>query len=439
MSSAAFSSSGPRLFEKAPATGSGADAGNYDVSAHTMGAAAAKMKHSRGSFGTGRDSSQWLGGGSSARNNSPRRGTPRGNGESENVTSDLASKVYSSFGGTGTAAKRGGPSAAMGGGSRFAPVKQSAGPGEYYTPPALGASKSANFNKSSNGTMGNTRRFAPVKEAIQGDYSDARPGAFEKSKSQSGLKNTGFGGTAARVTGPAVVAKASTNLSYEGAYAATGAFAKANQPGYTSAAFASRSNQRISAPVPQGPSPGAYDVSAAVSGFSSKSFNKSLASGTGGFGTSARRAMDLGRSTPEDVPGPGEYAPDISDATPREAARPSAAFASTTAKNSSHVRQDEGPSAADYDGHKTDGMGSIKSFNRHVGTGAFGSKAAREGMEKKAAAETPGVGDYAASDPNKKSFDEVSKATRGKIGSAFASTTLRDTGSWVTSGSKFLP
>lgn len=547
----------------------------------------------------------------------------------------------------------------MGGGARFAPVKQTtAGPGDYYTPPALGEIKASNFNKSANGTMGSSKRFAPIKEAVQGDYSSARPGAFEKSKSGASRANTGFGGTAARVTGPEVISKLSTNLSYD--TTSTGAFAKATQAGTTSAAFASRSTQRSAVPVPQGPSATAYNLAAATSGFASRSFNKSLASGTGGFGTSAKRSTDVaGKPPPEDVPGPGEYAPDISDATPRtqkpsaafasttsksvelrpssgpapgvdydahrddgmaavatktfnkssassmgaskrfatnaevapgpgeyreqdgaftksksgvqnagfggtaarvtvaeEAARaaasnasshlsydgaskstgaftsamevgttsaafaskssqrsalpvpqgpsatsydlseatsgfsgksfnkslasgtggfgtsakrnsfrsnadenvpgpgayapdisddapreqkPSAAFASTTNKSSHELKGADAPSAFDYDSHKDDGMAAVatKSFNRHVGTGAFGAKAARPMHEKREV--LPGAGEYTAADPNKQTMESTAKTAKGKISGAFASTTLRDTSNWATSGSKFLP
>jgi hypothetical protein len=437
MASSAFASSGPRLFEKNAAP-EAPDAGSYDVSQHTMASQANRQKKAVGSFGTGRDTSGWLSG-AAAQNSTPRNSSPRGR-TTGIARSDETSKVYSSFGGTPSKSRA---ASTMGGGARFAPTKTAtaAGPGDYYTPPALGANKSSNFNKSSNGTMGTSKRFGPVKEAVQGDYSDARPGAFERSKSTSGARaNTGFGGTAARVTGPQVIEKSSTNLSYDGAYASTGAFAKATQAGTTSAAFASKSVQRTTMSAKDGPAPGAYNVHAAAeSGFSSKSFNKSMASGTGGFGTSAKRTMDLGKPAAEDVPGPGMYAPDISDGGGHATeSRPSAAFASSTSK-SVEVRNADAPSCFDYESHAHDGMAAVatKSFNRHVGTGSFGSKAARPMHEKKEV--LPGAGEYNAVHPSKATVEATVKAGKGKVSGAFASTTLRDTTNWAMSGSKFLP
>ena len=423
MATSAVASSGARLFDK-----TASDAGAHD-------AAQQKPKHS---FGTGRDTSGWLGG-STPRETTPRHSSPRGR-TSGIARSEETSKVFSSFGGTPSKSRAG---TTMGGGSRFAPVKAAtaAGPGDYYNPPPLGAAKSSNFNKSSNGTMGTSKRFGPVKEVVQSDYSSSRPGAFERSKSTSGARpNTGFGGTAARVTGPQVIEKSSTNLSYDGAYATTGAFAKATRAGTTSAAFASKSVQRTTMAKEDGPAPGAYNAygSGGSSSFSSKSFNKSMASGTGGFGTSVKRTMDMGKPPPEDVPGPGEYAPDVSDATPR-ATKPSAAFASTTAKGI-EPRNADAPSAFDYDSHAHDGMADVatRSFNRHVGTGSFGSKAARPMHEAKKEY-IPGAGEYDVNYPHKATVEASAKATKGRVSGAFASTTLRDTSNWATSGSKFLP
>jgi len=420
MASSAFATSGPRLFEKSAAN-SAPDAGSYDVSQHTMGAQAQKQKKAVGSFGTGRDTSGWLGG-ATPRETTPRNSSPRGRTAGV-ARSDETSKVFSSFGG-GTPSKSRAKTT-MGIGSRFAPVKvvTVAGPGDYYTPPALGANKSANFNKSANGTMGTSKRFGPTKEAVQGDYSDARPGAFERSKSTSGARpNTGFGGTAARVTGPQVVEKSSTNLSYDGAYAMTGAFAKATQAGSSSAAFASKSVQRTTMAKEEGPAPGAYNAygSGGGSSFSSKSFNKSMAKGTGGFGTSVRRTMDMGKPPPEDVPGPGEYAPDISDATPRSA-RPSAAFASTTAKCASQ-RPGSGPSVdADYDAHRDDGMAAsvTRTFNKGSASALMGTS--KRFAVNQEAALAPGPGEYRSTD------GAFSKSTAGKQNAGFGGTAERVT------------
>ena len=417
MASSAFASSGPRLFEKNAAP-EAPDAGSYDVSQHTMASQANRQKKAVGSFGTGRDTSGWLSG-AAAQNSTPRNSSPRGR-TTGIARSDETSKVYSSFGGTPSKSRA---ASTMGGGARFAPTKTAtaAGPGDYYTPPALGANKSSNFNKSSNGTMGTSKRFGPVKEAVQGDYSDARPGAFERSKSTSGARaNTGFGGTAARVTGPQVIEKSSTNLSYDGAYASTGAFAKATQAGTTSAAFASKSVQRTTMAAKDGPAPGAYNAyGSATSTFSSKSFNKSMASGTGGFGTSVRRTMDMGKPPPEDVPGPGEYAPDISDSTPR-AARPSAAFASTTSKMAP-LRTTSGPSAdADYgDARSADGLAAraTKTFNKGPAS-VFMGNASRFTPAPDPA---PGPGEYRSQDSS------FSKSKSGKQNAGFGGTAARVT------------
>ena len=405
MASSAVASSGARLFDK-----TASDAGAHD-------AAQQKPKHS---FGTGRDTSGWLGG-STPRETTPRHSSPRGR-TSGIARSEETSKVFSSFGGTPSKSRAG---TTMGGGSRFAPVKTAtaAGPGDYYTPPPLGAAKSSNFNKSSNGTMGTSKRFGPAKEVVQSDYSSSRPGAFERSKSTSGARpNTGFGGTAARVTGPQVIEKSSTNLSYDGAYTATGAFAKATRAGTTSAAFASKSVQRTTMAKEDGPAPGAYNAygSGGSSSFSSKSFNKSMASGSGGFGTSVKRTMDMGKPPPEDVPGPGEYAPDVSDATPR-AAKPSAAFASTTAKCAS-LSHTSGPSAdVDYDAHANDGMAAsvIKTFNKSASGGSMMGSSQRFVSKADVA---PGPGEYRSTDG---AFSKSRTGARENVG--FGGTAARVT------------
>merc|ERR1719409_701639 len=109
------------------------------------------------------------------------------------------------------------------------------------------------------GTMGSAKRFTEVKIAAAGDYSDAKPGAFAAAAKSRSAQNTGFGGTASRVTHAAAAAKAaednsSSHLSYDGALASTGAFAKATEhTNKASSAFASKSSQRRSIPVSDGP------------------------------------------------------------------------------------------------------------------------------------------------------------------------------------------
>merc|ERR1719258_676906 len=149
----------------------------------------------------------------------------------------------------------------------------------------MAATATETFNRKSLGSMGSSKRFMPAKEAVQGDYSGARPGAFEKSMTKSGRSNTGFGGTTRLETAFDAAAKraednASSHLSYDTSKI-TGAFAKAGEASNkSSAAFASKSSQRTAQP------------------------------GTGGFGTSARRTSEIGiAARGADVPGPGEYAP----------------------------------------------------------------------------------------------------------------------------------
>jgi hypothetical protein len=392
--------SAPRLYETAVPS-NGADA-YYDISDHTMAAQSNKSfnKKTNGTFGsTGRDSNSWLNKGGTRDENTPRSGTPNGNRRASHTPSDMA-PLRSTFGANANAHRQKGPSAAMGGGSRFAPTKQAApGPGEYYTPPALGAQKSGNFNKSGNGTMGTTKRFQAAKEAAPGDYSDARPGAF--TKSQNGRSsNTGFGGTVSRVSvfeqaANAAAANASSHLSYD-AHASTGAFAKATQAtGASSAAFASKSSQHTGPKVAEGPAPGSYSTAARTSTFTSKSFNKSYNRGSGGFGTSARRESGISSSREPDAPGPGEYAPSDFAAPRPQSARPSAAFASTTKKMADlHTRGVEGPSASDYDAHKSDGMAAnvLKTFNKQAG-GTMGT------TKRFQAAKEAAPGDYSDARP----------------------------------------
>jgi hypothetical protein len=229
-------------------------------------------------------------------------------------TSDETASVKSTFGPQNSARHKG-PSAAMGGGSRFAPAKQASG-GENYVPPALGASKASNSNRRASllGTMGSSKRFNEVKVCAPGDYSDAKPGAFSSSSKKKGPgANTGFGGTSSRVTAFDAAAKraeenAASHLAYDGAYASTGAFAKASEAtNKPSAAFSSKSSQRMAVQVQDGPGAQSYSTASigSISSTANKSFNKSLQNGTGGFGTSAKRASMQLSARGADVPGPG--------------------------------------------------------------------------------------------------------------------------------------
>merc|ERR1719337_608221 len=283
--------------------------------------------------------------------------------------------------------------------------------------------------------MGSSKRFNEVKVVAQGDYSDARPGAFASaSKKSTGAKNTGFGGTTARETAFGAAAKraednASSHLSYDTSKI-TGAFAKAIAPGNksSSAAFASKSSQRTAQPVTDGPGAQSYSTANvnSMAGNVNKSFNKSLQSGTGGFGTSARRTSEGISARGADMPGPGEYAPDISDATPR-AARPSSAFASRTNKGD-YVRKSDTMGVGDYDAHTSDGMAATatKTFNRK----SLGSMGTTKRVYHQTRADMPGPGEYQQNDPTRPTVESNLVGGKGKGTGAFASTTLRDTSQW---------
>ena len=411
------------------------DVGAYDPHAATSMAAQAQRSTGRKSMGTFGATARDLDFGQKASS----RDTPR-----DGPTSAETAAVPSTFGsGSARASARSrGPSAAMGGGSRFAPAREATG-GDYYVPPALGQSKSYNGNRRTSlcGTMGSTKRFTEVKVSAPGDYSGAKPGAFASSAKKNGAQNTGFGGTSSRVSAFAAAAKAaeenaSSHLTYDGAYNGTGAFAKANQAtNRPSGSFASKSSQRAAVSAPEGPGAAKYNTAAvgSLASGANHSFNKSHQRGTGGFGTSARRSSEMS-ARDADVPGPGEYAPDISDAAP--AARPSSAFASTTRKGETHVRQIDSTNL-DYDAHTTDGMAATatKTFNKKAAGGTFGLGSKRQTHETK---DTPGPGEYTQADPVRPTVDSGLKASKGRGTGAFASTTLRDSGQW--SGFKsFLP
>jgi len=274
-------------------------------------------------------------------------------------------------------------------------------------------------------TMGGTAdRFAPTKEAIQGDYSDAREGAFTKSRSASTAANTGFGGTAKRSTLDARASEAPDTY-----YVDKGAFASANEPSGPSSGFASKSQQRSNVELAQTPGAGAYNSHAvgSLASAAGKSFNKSAAAGSGSFGTSVKRGDGFMARTREDMPGPGAY--DASSA-PRADHKPSAAFASKSEKLV-ELRKTDAPTSASYDPHGSDGIGNVKSFNVRAGTGGggFGQRAVRQMHQTKS---TPGAGEYDAIDPAKQTVDQLASSSRAKgVSGAFASTTLRDTTAWA--------
>jgi len=430
MPSAAFHS---RSSQRTVAAASEApDAGDYDpYGSSTMAAKAARTtgRKSAGSFGSSVRELTW-----------GKQGAARQ--AQEAPSSAETAPVPTSFGSKSRRPPKA-PSASMGGGSRFGPQKE-ASVGDFYVPPSLGSAKSQSSSRrtSTLGTMGSSKRFNEVKVCAPGDYSDARPGAFSSGSKQRGKQNTGFGGTSSRVTAFGEAAKksadnASAHLTYD---VNTSAFAKATTTtGVSSAAFASKSTQRLVAPVPEGPSAQAYNTASvgSLAAGANKSFNKSVRQGTGGFGTSARRSSEMLSARNADVPGPGEYAPDENDAPRAQSARPSSAFASTTRKDV--VRKSDAPSAVDYDAHKTDGMAAVAThtFNK---SGAYGARAERKTHDTK---DTPGPGEYVHNDPSRPTVVSGMHASKNKVSGAFASTTLREV-QWNANGgqgafSNFLP
>jgi hypothetical protein len=317
------------------------------------------------------------------------------------------------------------PSAAFASKSaRLATLRPSSAPqATDYDPHAndgLAATATRTFNKKAEAMGGTADRFAPTREAIQADYSDAREGAFSKSKSASSAPNTGFGGTSKRETFLPAASEAPDSY-----YVGPGAFAKANESATApSAAFSSRSERLHTPKGSDAPAPGAYNAHAlgSMASAAAKSFNKSAAAGSGGFGTAVRRPEAFLR-TPAETPGPGAY--EALEVKPSDA-KPSAAFASKSAKLA-ELRQTSAPQSTDYDPHANDGMGQVKSFNARVGKSGsgFGQKAARQLHQTKA---TPAPGEYDAIDPTKQTVDQSS--AKGRVTGAFASTTLRDTGAW---------
>ena len=169
--------------------------------------------------------------------------------------------------------------------------------------------------------------------------------------------------------------------------------------------------QRTAQPVTDGPGAQSYSTANvnSMAGNVNKSFNKSAQSGTGGFGTSARRTSEIGiAARGADVPGPGEYAPDISDAAP-QSARPSSAFASRTNKGD-YVRKTDAAGVGDYDAHTSDGMAATatKTFNRKS-LGSMGSS--KRFMPAKEAVQ----GDYSGARPG--AFEKsMTKSGRSNTG-----------------------
>ena len=284
---------------------------------------------------------------------------------------------------------------------------------------AVAAAKS--HNKSSSGTMGKSKRMADVVEAAPGDYT--LPTAFGASKSASTLSNVGFGGTASR--SDAFEAKEAAPGDF---YLGQGAF-DLKSTGGVSAAFKSKSERGNSVKLNEVGDPGAYNPydNTTLAAQTSKSFNKSLQNGAGGFGVGAKRSE---LTLVNDAPGPGAY--DATDGLFEKADHtPSAAFAST-----SEARPSEKLGSApdvDYDAVAADGLGlaaaASRTFNRSSmsGAGGFGAQLPRTLHAKPN--DAPGPGEYSLSDP----LSEANlRKTRDKESGGFASGALRDSDDWLT-------
>jgi len=179
-----------------------------------------------------------------------------------------------------------------------------------------------------------------------------------------------------------------------------------------SAAFKSKTERKPDETLKEVGDPGLYNPyeNTSLATTMSKSFNKSQQSGAGNFGTRTKRAE---LSVPNDAPGPGTY-----DA--KEPAKPEAkqgsAFASQT-KRGAYVRKEVTPGAGEYDpkaaGDKIAG-----------GESMFKNKDMR--FKKSAELEQQahvGPGSYTQTDYT---VEKAYNQNVGKISSAFASTTLRD-------------
>lgn len=294
---------------------------------------------------------------------------------------------------------------------------------------------------------GRAGRFEATKAAAPGDYTDAFQSDFSKSKSNLHGKSkpgVGFGGSMPRGSAfDAAAAQASKNApdAIYDVYSKTGAFSstKAAKASGPSAAFASKSSKLSEAKGSDAPAPGAYNaygIGSIAGSMSSKSFNKSVQNGAGGFGTSSKRVAMIGaEGGEEDAPGPGAYdATDGGQLFSRDTFKPSAAFASASAARP-ELRSSSAPTGVSYDPHKTDGVAATatKTFNSKAGTGGFGAQVPRQYHDVHSTAmSTPGPGEYNKDDPNAPTVDSKLRSTKGRESGSFASMSLRDTDDWNT-------
>lgn len=404
------------------------DPGHYEAYDHnTMGAHASAVgrRQSTGAFG-----------GHSSRN-MPWQGAGYG------AAGDDA-PVRSTFNSTPRSAS---PSAAFAGSrGRFDDGKEGTpGPGAY-APARTPLSPSTNRLNRSSSFGGRSKRFGVLKEDVNpapGQF-EAKPGAFASASKKA---SKGFGSRSSRTSpfaGSADANAAPPPGAYD-AHAGHGAFPRASspRPAPTSAAFKSRSS-RFDRPGTAtgnaGPDPTAYDSHSydTMAGNANRTFNKMSSRGGGGFGSSARRpdfgSANSGSTPRESTPGPGSYA-EARSASPRQV-RPSSAFASKTASHESYLRKTDSPATTAYDAYKNDGMGAqaAKSFNKHAGTGKFGSRAARPLDNAGRHEDTPALGSYAATDPSRPTIGAAAAHSSRGAPTAFSSTETRDTSKWTGAG-----
>jgi hypothetical protein len=318
-------------------------ASSYDIDAGRSIGARAKKSMSKASL------AQRTGSGSSGFGSSQKRGAPI-SGQSNDapgpgaytdgtMKSSFAPKTKGKTSGFGSTPQR-----QLG---SFVPVA-TPGPGVYAAPDGVGTVKAQ--NRKGNNSFGGARRFDEPQDVVQADYEI--PSAFA-SKSKSGARNKGFGGSVPR---GAPISGQSSDAPGPGSYTALpGAFRTPNTP---SSAFASRSEQHASNPSekhpPEGPSPAAYDVPIDNPKYSKKSFNSSAVLGQSrpgsGFGSSAQRAA---LKAQEPTPGPGEYSADVHIGS-KGANAPSSVFASGVGQRGANPT-----SYGDYT-YNPEGVGTIK-------------------------------------------------------------------------------
>ena len=179
-----------------------------------------------------------------------------------------------------------------------------------------------------------------------------------------------------------------------------------------SMAFKSKTERKPDETLKEVGDPGLYNPydNTSLASNMSKSFNKGQQSGSGNFGTRTKRAE---LSVPNDAPGPGTY--DAKE-PPKPEAKQGSSFASQT-KRGAYAKKEVTPGAGEYEPMLA---------GDHVagGDSMFRNKDMR--FRKSAELEQQahvGPGSYQQQD---NTVEKFSNANVGKVSSAFASTTLRD-------------